>query len=299
MFLKQATVFHCPKNELKDLEFLVEAISDKELKSIAGTSELRARGFCAPVDTFDELALKRQGITRFAIREESKIIPAQIVNEELMNKVRDIQESQSRAVSRKEKKDIKEQVLFELSQQAFTRKSVLDLYYDEARQFLYVGTANMGKAEDAVSFLRSATQGLEAYPIETEKDPVSIFTQWIIDGEADEGFEFGDGCVMKNLDSESTGTIRVSNYELSSSDVQEHINFNNVVKEISLVHDERTSFAVTENLSLKRIKFMDIFEEKDISSDPMEFALTTQELMIKGLGFLYEDLIESMGGLRK
>ncbi|MCK5666204.1 MAG: recombination-associated protein RdgC, partial [Thiotrichaceae bacterium] len=98
---------------------------------------------------------------------------------------------------------------------------------------------------------------------------------------------------------ESGGIIRCKNHDLAAPEIKNHLDTGKQVIKLAISWSDRLSFIVDENLSIKRLKFLDLIQAQvaDIESATAEeqfdvdFTIMSQELS----SFLPR-LVELFGG---
>ncbi|MBQ5429603.1 MAG: recombination-associated protein RdgC, partial [Neisseriaceae bacterium] len=115
------------------------------------------------------------------------------------------------------------------------------------------------------------------------------------------GFDLDDSCEMKSLADETGTTVRVARADLTSDEVVQHAKSGKTVTQLGLTWQDKIAFVLSDDLSIKRIRFLDIVqEEAENDSDDMP-ALTaaTQLLATQTLADMIDELIAHLGGLTK
>ncbi|HVC18121.1 MAG TPA: recombination-associated protein RdgC, partial [Rhodanobacter sp.] len=122
MFFRNLTLFRFSPAVAADLERLDEVLAEHRLRP-CGPLEMFTRGFVPPVGRGEDLPLthRMKQCTLLTVGGEDKLLPAQVVNEELQRKVQKIAEEEGRKVGGRERKRIKEDLLTELLPRAFVR----------------------------------------------------------------------------------------------------------------------------------------------------------------------------------
>ncbi|HRL02243.1 MAG TPA: recombination-associated protein RdgC, partial [Vitreoscilla sp.] len=211
----------------------------------------------------------------------------------------EIQANDGRNVGRKEKMDLKEQITDDLLPRAFTRSRYTEGLIDVPGQLLLVNQSNSNKAENFVSQLRQALGSLPASLPRTNESPSSLMTAWLEQGEAAGNFELDSDCELKGV-GDAAPVIKISKQDLAADEVKQHLEHGKVCTQLGLIWNEQVRFVLSEDLSLKRIQYLDMLqEEASNQGDDMESLMTaTQIIMTQNLSLLIHELIEHLGGLQ-
>ncbi|MGA6048620.1 recombination-associated protein RdgC, partial [Escherichia coli] len=79
-----------------------------------------------------------QGFLLIQHKREEKILPSQVLKEELQKKILTLEEEQDRKLKKTEKDSLKDEVLHSLLPRAFTRKSVAKILIDRSNHLVFV-----------------------------------------------------------------------------------------------------------------------------------------------------------------
>ena len=300
MWIKQAKFFILQKNAMPNNETLSQALSEHAFQSVSGLA-LFSEGFANAVSFADDFVFSTQNSDKISLKKEERILPAAAVKDLLEDKIADIQAKTARRVGRKEKQRLKEELTNELLPKTLTKSSRTHLYLLPKNGLLFVDNANANRAENAVSRLREALGDLPAVLPNTVKSPSSLMTDWLLSGECAGGFDLDDSCEMKSLGDETSTTVRVARADLTCEEVKLHAKSGKTVTQLGLTWQDKIAFVLSDDLSIKRIRFLDIVqEEAENDSDDMP-ALTaaTQLLATQTLADMIDELIAHLGGLTK
>ncbi|MBT5229437.1 MAG: recombination-associated protein RdgC, partial [Methylococcales bacterium] len=181
-------------------EALAEQLSDKAFQ-LCGPLDHFSQGWSAPLGAkHDQLTFTTSHCTMVCMRKEEKVLPAAVVKEFVGSKVSDIEEQQMRKVGRKEREDIKDEILHDLLPRAFTRSAYTYAYIDRQNGWMIVDSASQKKADDLTTLLRK-TLGSLAIELPTTNDmPTACMTHWLKEGNLPTGLNIEDECELKSPD---------------------------------------------------------------------------------------------------
>ncbi len=226
---------------------------------------------------------------------ERKAVPASAVKAALEEKIKELTEQRGRAPGRKEKKELKEEVYFELLPRAFSKRSATLLWVDAKGGFLVVGTGSARGADLVVDALVQAVAeaggALKLSPLMTEMSPSAAMSDWLITQEDPSGFTTDQDLELKDPDTKAT--VRYAKHSLALEEIGKHISEGKLPTQLAMTWDGRVSFVLTSALILKRIETLEsVFEDKGRPEDfDGNVALATGEL-----SQVLPALIEALGG---
>ena len=275
MIFKNAHVFTFTKSFTLTSSELSEHISTQKFTPLMST-EFSRFGFVSPMKSGLNLVHEANGNLLFCTRKEEKILPASYVKDLVDERVEELEQSQL-FVSKKQRAEIKDDIELELLPRAFTRKSDVCAYINAENNTIVIDAASRGKAEDVLSLLRKAIGTLPVKGVETKVDPSDVMTSWV-SGLFDfnsathtlgNEFSFGLEAHFSGLGDDSATAV-VRNQNMGSKEVEVHLNAEQYVNKLALEYVNTMSFMLHDDLSIKRIKFENIFGESD-DSDLIKF----------------------------
>ncbi|KAF3978415.1 MAG: recombination-associated protein RdgC [Methylococcales symbiont of Iophon sp. n. MRB-2018] len=281
---------------------LADKLSEKRFQPCAKHDEF-SQGWTSPVNhTVENLTHQVNGFIMLCLKKEEKVIPTAVINEMLQEKITEIEEQEGRKLAKKERSVLKDELIFELLPRAFSVSKKTCAYIDPKGGWLIVDAATAKKAEDLLSFLRKGLGSLPLVPINTIDQPISIMTQWLTNqASIPKGLTIKDECELRSKEDEGS-IIRCKKHNLALSEITNHIDNGKQVIKIAINWTDRLSFIVDENLSIKRLKFLDLIQDQvaDIETDneaaqfDADFSIMSLELA----NFL-PHLVEIFGGENK
>ncbi|MGD8415606.1 MAG: recombination-associated protein RdgC, partial [Pseudomonadales bacterium] len=148
-----------------------------------GSFTERSAGWEAPVaDVPDLLARRVAGADLFRLRTQTRLLPAAAVNEALEGRVAEFSRRTERAPGRKEKRDLKDEVVAELMPRALLKSDRTWGAFLLAEKVLMVDTASETQAERFLDVLRSAFGSLPLAPIEFREPVSKLLTRVFLGG---------------------------------------------------------------------------------------------------------------------
>lgn len=235
------------------------------------------------------------GYWMICARRQEKIMPAGVINERLADKVQEISSKEHRKVGRKEKLALKEDIIFSMLPQAFSRSQLQFAYIDTTNSLLVINSASESRAELLVNALREAIGSLPVIPLTGKNLPMQAMTHWLQKG-CPKGFSLGEECELSDLQ-ESSSRISCRGQNLLSDEIQSHVQGGMMATKLGLQWNERLSCVVTDKLGIRKLKFTDVVQEEAGNADDAiqqfdnDFAIMTLELSA-----FIRDLAKALGG---
>jgi recombination associated protein RdgC len=279
-------------------ELLEEKLQADAFKP-CGPQEQNRRGWCTPLGKHGEqLVHAANGDLLICLQHQEKLLPGPVVTEFVEERVEQIETEQGRKVRRKERDELKEQVLLEMLPQAFPRNRKTYGYLSAKNGYLIVDAGSTKAAEDFASTLRKSLGSLPVRPPVVEQNPAFTFTGWINETiDLPDVAVLGADCWMADP-SEDGGKVIARGLDLKADEVRNHLEAGMQVTKVALTWDDNVSFCLDETLAITRVKFGDTLKDQldDVDADDAlakmdaAFCLMTLELermipaLLKALG---------------
>lgn len=287
----------------KDFDLSVDEL-EKQLEPLTftpcGSLDTAKTGWVAPLGSSHSDALAHAAGKQILVvaRKEEKILPTPVIKQALQAKIDKLEAEQSRKLKKTEKDSLKDEVLHSLLPRAFSRFNQTSVWIDSANGLIIVDAASAKRAEDTLALLRKSLGSLPVVPLTMESPIELTLTEWVRGGDVPAGFQVQEEAELKAI-LEGGGVIRCKDQDLGSDEIAAHIEAGKLVTKLAIEWQERIQFVLTDDGSLKRIKFTDTIREQnqDIDKDDYaqrfdaDFALMTGELSA-----LIQDLIKALGG---
>ncbi|WP_417519263.1 recombination-associated protein RdgC [Marinobacter sp.] len=299
MWFRNARVFRFTKPFDISAEELEEKLSGDAFKP-CGPQETTRQGWVPPLGKHGEqLVHSANGYHLIALRKEEKILPGPVIKDAVEDKAEAIEIEQGRKVRRKEKDEIKEQVMLEMLPQAFSRNRRCFAYLAPQDGVLVVDAGSAKQAEDLASTLRKSLGSLPVRPPVVEQAPAFTFTGWLNETiDLPSAVVLGNECELKDP-SEDGGVVRCKGLDLKADEIRNHLEAGMQVTKLAVTWDENVSFILDEELGIRRLKFGDTLQDQlddvdvDDAAAKFDAAFT---LMTLELSKLIPGLLEAMGG---
>ncbi|HDL7335187.1 TPA: recombination-associated protein RdgC [Yersinia enterocolitica] len=264
-----------------------------------GSQDMAKTGWVSPMGSHsDALTHTVNGQIVICARKEEKILPSPVIKQELQAKIERLEGEQHRKLKKTEKDSLKDEVLHSLLPRAFSRFNQTFLWIDTVNDLIMVDAASTKRAEDTLALLRKSLGSLPVVPLTLENPIELTLTEWVRSKELPSGFALMDEAELKAI-LEDGGVIRCKKQDLFSDEIAVHIEAGKLVTKLALDWQERVQLVLSDDGSLKRLKFSDTLREQNEDIDREDFAQRFDAdfiLMTSELAALIKNLIEALGG---
>ena len=250
--IKSATIYNA---ELPDAEALLEHL-EKAVFIDPLSLQAVSVGF---VPREDDVALVETftGGLSFTVRLDQKIIPNSVVNAEVAKRVKQIKLEQGRKAGKKERKDIKSEVIDGFLPRALDKTTITTCYYHPFSKYLIVPTTNKKVLGYAVSALVDAVGSVKTTTINVSNVKGGLTTrlkQWLADEEP--AFDGLHPCDEVALEQEARKvSIKMNDLEAARSALNEALAAHFEVKSLGFQFNDGTEARLTDEFKLRRILF--------------------------------------------
>jgi recombination associated protein RdgC len=254
MWFKQAKLFQLSDSFRCSIDSLIQKLDLLAFQPCL-PSMPKSIGWVSPVDQDKApLAQAVNGCMMICLQIEEKILPAIVINQELQNKVKQIETLEVRKVYQREKLALKDDIIASLLPRAFSKLTRIYGYIDTRNHWLVLGNNNEKKTELFISLFNKSL-GEKAQSLEI-KNPTLIMTQWLLPQNPASTFSIEKSCVLQDPNQEKR-VIRCQQQDLFSNSIQLLIKDGCEVKQIALSWQEHVNFVLSSDLSLQSIHFQD------------------------------------------
>ena len=274
----------------------IEDRLDSRRFSECGATQLESSGWVEPRGEKHGRLIENVGgqlILRLCV--ERKAVPGSVVKLALNQRLDKIELDTGRRPKGKQAKEMKEEIVHDLLPRAFPKRSDTLVWIDPQARLLWVNAASLKKADGIVTQLvERLGGGIALTLLQTQLSPATAMAEWLRTQDAPAGFSIDRECELKQADSEKS-TVKYSRHTLDIDEVVEHIQQGKLPTQLAMTWEGRVSFVLTESMTLKRIKFLDVALDGRASGQDASFdadvAIATGEL-----GKLFPDLLAALGG---
>lgn len=218
-------------------------------------------------------------------RTQQKLLPPAAIREVLDEKILEIENAEGRKLHKRERANLKDEVIQTLLPRALTRSQLTFAFLAEARGLLLIDSPTPARAEDVLNLLRDSLGRLPVRPLVPQHNPVEIMTCWLGGARLPAGLRLGQHCDLRDP-LNAANVVRCRQQDLATREVREHLDAGKQVGALGLDWKERIGFVLAEDMAVKAIKYPEIVRNES-GIDPeldaaarfdADFALMSLEL---------------------
>ncbi|HEJ7090204.1 TPA: recombination-associated protein RdgC [Serratia marcescens] len=261
-----------------------------------GSQDMAKTGWVAPIG--DALVHTVNGQHLLVVQREEKILPREVIQTELNKKVAKLEAEQHRRLKKSEKDALKDEVLHSLVPRAFSKHHKTQIWINEEAGLIVVDAASAKRAEDTLALLRKSLGSLPVVPL-TMENPIELtVTEWVRSGQPPAGFILQDEAELKAV-LEKGGIIRCKKQDLVGDEIATNLQAGKLVTKLALGWQDRIDFVLSDDGTLKKLKFSDVLLEQNDDIDREDYAQRFDAdfiLLTSELSALISNLIAALGG---
>lgn len=285
MWFKNLQLYRFTKTFEVDAETLHQQLQQHSFEP-CGSQDWSVSGWVPPLGRHgSELVHATNGYLMVCSKRQDKLLPASVINEALEERAGEIEAREARKMPRKERRNLKDEVIFSLMPRAFARSSLVFAYISPRDNLLVVDAASAKRAEALIDELREALGSLSVIPLAPKNLPIEVMTQWLKSGQPTQGFALGEECELRD-NADISNLIRCKNQDLTAVEILSHLKTGMHVSKLALSWQGRVECLLDEKLSIKRLRFSDLVQEQadeveaeDVASQfDVDFSIMALEL---------------------
>jgi len=298
MWFRNLQLYRLTESLAPDTEQLEQQLAAQAFTPCSGLDTHRI-GWEPPLGRHGQQLLHiTNGRLMLCMRREDRLLPSAVVREVLEEKVEEIESSEARPVGRKEKLQLKDEIVVDLLPRAFTRSQRLYAYIDPKAGLIVVDSSTSKRAEELLSLLRDSLGSLKVRPLQVSHAPSLLMTRWV-EEQLPADFKLEDECELREP-VDNGAIIRAKKMDLAGPEVRQHIDAGMQVTRLAIEWNDRLRCVLGEDLGIRRLRFTDVVmdEAADTQADDAaarfdaDFALMSAEL-----AHFIPRLVEVFGGL--
>lgn len=287
-------------DSVKPIEFVLDdALATKPARA-CGNQEMATYGFIPPLAKGEDAPLVHcsAGYLLIAARKVERILPSSVVREALKEKIDAIEAEQLRKVYKKERDQLKDDLIQELLPRAFSRSRTTFAAIMPSEGLIVIDTTSAKQAEDLLSTLRECLGSLPVRPVTVKIAPTATFTDWLKQQQAAPDFHVLDQALLRDTHDDG-GSITAKHQDLTGDEIQVHISAGKQVTKLAVGWQDKLSFVIDDGLAISSLRFTDLLQDQ-AQQDGGDDALAQQDasfvLMMLTLEKFLPALLEALGG---
>jgi recombination associated protein RdgC len=151
MWFKNLLIYRVTGGDLTASE-LETALAEHILRDCL-QMELQSRGWILPKENPGRFVHSHNEHLLIAFGVKRKLLPATVINQYAKDRITVMEQHQGYKPGKKQIRDIKEAVMFELMPRAFVQQQTTYAWIDAEKKLLIIDTANLKKAEELIELL--------------------------------------------------------------------------------------------------------------------------------------------------
>lgn len=262
---KNAAMAHITGSQLLLRDDIEEALAKMLFRPLE-KQQLVSEGFVNPISVqpSDELTYAVNQCVFFAYRSDEKVIPKSAINQLVAAKAKEIEEREQRKVGRKERKQLQELVLEEVTPNALPKQSLLRGYFDLRQRMLVVDSASPKKLEDLQGHLRSnlfisGGDGIAFQPLNVNATMSTVMSCWLLEGYTPDKFSIDDEGEIVAPGGEGA-QIKIAKQNMEASDITQLLQAGRVVRKLAMTWNDRIGFVVAIGFNLSKLHWHEKIE---------------------------------------
>ena len=263
-----------------------------------GASQEQSFGWVAPRGGAHDALLEcvdNEMILRLMV--ESKSVPAAVIKRKTDERIEKLEQETGRKPGKKERKEIAEDAKLSLLPMAFAKRSASIVWISLADGLLAIEASSQSRADEVVTALVHAIDGIKIEVINTAMSPSSAMSNWLTTQEAPADFTVDRECELKAAD-ESKAVVKYARHALDIEEVRQHVTDGKLPTKLAMTWDDRVSFVLTEGLQIKKIELLDVVmtDSLDRADDDAHSFDTDVAIFTGEMRKLIPSLLDALGG---
>lgn len=293
MIFKNARLFGFDAKRLQSIE-IDARLAKAGLEGLTALERVRA-GFVAASEE-GTLVFDRRDHALLMMAIDKKILPPGVVRQTAEGRVAKLEQTRGRALSRKMKAEVREEVELELLARAFSMQHRYRICLDRQTGLGFVDASSAKIVECFFDLWRAVLPEVALRPIETAVSTLTAMTQWVAKGQAPNNLTIDQEAELRSA-AAGQATVRYVRHPLEEAEMRKHVVNGKQCTRLALTWANRVSFVLYEDLSLRRLQWIDTnpLESAGESSEAerfeADFAIASGDL-----SHLLTDLIVALGG---
>ena len=255
-----------------------------------------SQGWAPPTNEDEEdakLVFAIPGFLLICLQVEEKILPSAVVHQQLKKQIKEIESTQNRKVSYKERNLLKQRIYQELLPQAFGKITRNYAIIDIKNKWLILSTNNPKRTENFISFFKRSLNEIKMAPPELKKIS-PILTDWLLNGKYPESLNIEDACTLQDP-KQVKRSVKIERQDLSVNYVQILLKSNFEVSQLKITWSDQITFTLKNDFTLQSLQYQDseieLQNENESDADEGENFQADFFIMTGALTKIFQDLL--------
>lgn len=263
MFFKNMIVYRINRN----FRIMDTALFEQQLTEFGftpcGSQDRQKFGWTQPMGKHGKMLHHTVGANiLICAKKEEKVIPRIVIKERLDEAVRFIENEKGRPLKKREKDDLKHDIVIDLLPHAFAKSSLTQVLIMQDLGVIVVNSSNARKAEDSLALLRNSVGSLPVVPVMINQFVNEVMTNWVKSGTTPQGITLLNSAEFESVNGDKS-VVKCRNQELHTDEMITHIESNKTVVKLALDWQDRINFTLTEDLYFKGVKYSDELRDQN------------------------------------
>jgi len=240
----------------------------------------QSTGFEAPSGVEGDPLFRRvAGAVLLRLRRQVRLLPAAAINEALPERIAEYEARMGREASRKERRQLRDEVYGELLPRSLLRSDRLQALVLERERLLVIEAAVPARAEQVLDRLRDALGSLKVQPL-TFRDPVSALLARILLGDGPRELRLGRECRL-NDPASARSIVQWTDMDLSDDEPRALLQSGLRLLRLGVEFEELFSGVVDQEGIWRKLKWPDVGAAEVGDEDPLA-RLDTETTLLAG-----------------
>jgi len=279
-----------------DAEAALSAKLEEAAFTPCGSYTERSSGFEAPTgEDADPLCRRVGGADLMRLRSQTRLLPAAAVNEALEEREADFRQRMDREPSRREKRQLKDEIHAELMPRALLKSERVRGFCLLQDRLIGIDTAAEAQAERFLDKLRDALGSLQVTPLKF-KQPVGTLIHRVFLGDGPRVFQPGRECRMQDP-AAGAATVSWLDIDLADEDVRRHVRNGLKLTRLGMVFDDTASLVLDQDAVVRKLRLQGMDEAEDHADEDPVARLDAEFVLLTGVTRrLVQALHKHLGG---
>ena len=232
-----------------------------------------------------------QQIIKLAI--ETRSVPAATIKEEVEKACAAVEQETGRKPGKKERRDIADEVKFNLLPSAFPKRVHILGWIDPEAGLLVIDCTSTSRLDDFAKAVVEAGDGVVLQPLNTKQSPVGVMSVRLLDPDLDSVLWTGWACQLESMD-DSKRKVKYANCYLDTDEIKDYIRAGMAAVKLEFGFEDVVTFTLNESGSMSQIGLDVEYIGEEADAFDVDVSLFT-----KIMQQVIPALIHELGGLEE